>query len=173
MENSKIALIFCSGKSINENYKIIPKLIKKFSKNNNENLTSCGINLFTFKYIKTYQPNYKNKSVPIDYWMFSDDATIGYILENYNNQELIVNKYIGDENLKLIEDNCKINYIFGHTDKLKKEVVNNELYGLYSTPIKAIHLFLSRGYDVVVFGMNNSLDENGNFTHFYQVSLYF
>jgi len=164
----KIALIFCGGQSI-DNLKngVVVKLIKKFTQKKDENFTSVGINLFPIKFIEKYLPTYTKKSAPVDYWMFSDDVVSDILLKNYEKQKVIVNGYLDQKNLKNINEKCEVDFTFIHSDKLTKDLTRSALFGKSSTTVKAIHLFLLRGYKVVVIGMDNSVDKDGHWNHFY------
>lgn len=167
--SEKIALLFCCGKSINKYANFIEELLYKFSKHNDQNCTTIGINLFPQKFIEKYYLELNKpieKSLPVDYWMFSDDSSFPCIRDTYNNQELLINGLINEKSIKFLEDNSyKIKMKFYPTNEINL-INDNLLYGLHSTPLKAIHFLLKQEYKVVIFGMDN-ICNNNEWKHFY------
>ena len=165
--SQKIAILFCSGPSISKYSKVIPKLVKKFTEKENENFTNIGVNQFPIEFVKNYMPKYKKLSVPVDYWMFVDEITCSSVINNYNAQKLLINSDIGQEKLKLFEDEqYNVDCLFEHGEQCNLEN-DNKLYGMYSTPLKAIHYLLKKDYNVVILGMDNIITEDGKWEHFY------
>lgn len=163
----KIALLFCSGESIKLVGRVIPELLKKYSQRTDPDRTTVGINQFPVKFIEErFIKNFKRKSAPVDYWMAMDENISATMLKYYNGQKLIINKNNAALSIEQLKEKCAIDYLFGHSDTATLKDTGN-LYGMYSTPINAIHLLLIRGYKVVIFGMDNRVDANGYWNYFY------
>ena len=153
--NDKIALIFACGASIKDDYKTILKLVKKYSKKDNS--VTVGINRFPNKFVETFYQDSKHKSLAVDYWMFSDIDTCYPVVKNYEKQKLIINEELGQKTINWIKNNCNVDTVFKP----------DSIYGQYSTTVRAIQFFLEKKYKVIVFGMDNKLDINNKWEHFY------
>lgn len=159
----KTALIFACGTSINEHKDYIPSLIDKY--------TSVGVNRFPSKFAEYYAKD--KKSMPVDYWIYSDTlGTRDFIIPYYDNQKILMESNIPND-VKILKDkNISVHLIYHGVSGLGM-IKEGKYYlgGLGTTTLHAISFLYLVGFkNIVIFGMDNKVNDQGVWEHFYHSS---
>lgn len=163
--DKEIGIVLACGESINLDYELIEIANNYFH--------TIGVNLFPIKFNKHYNLNEKyGKSFPVNYWIFSDPECVkGYVLNNYNDQNIVINDYL-KEDIKLLKSNNIDIYDTFKMETMKPVIKDLKGYR-FTTTISAIKFMHNEGFKkILIAGMDNSVINNelrGGWKHFYDL----
>jgi hypothetical protein len=170
-KKEKIALLFLGGPSIKKYKDFIPSLVEIYNEQLDKDFLTMGVNQFPYQFVHAFNPKLSGKrkyTLPVNYWMFADVGFSQEVIGRHEGQKIITNANLGAEDLeRLGQANIKPALLFKNSPTITMED-DEYLYGLYTTALKATHYLIKKGFSVVIFGMDNSNQENDTWEHFYE-----
>ena len=158
MDYHSTILIFGCGESMTpEIQEKVPELVNNF--------VTGAVN--NFPVLLNDETTDRTKTLPVDYWCALDEGMVNDMMARRTTQNLLINAHCTVETILRFKRTPHIPFMHAQnpTTELTEPLY---LSGIFASAIPLCNYLLLLGYkNLILFGMDNKTDKDGNWKHFY------